>query len=138
MVEKVRYLKFQAPNSPLTFYPNHFSFLQTSEAHGAFTSKKNPLWRDDDLIGRGDPQYADVRAIVDPKVYASDTRPLFLNQSLVSPTMKALEEFSRVGRYVPLRLFNRTFKIYIWRRSYIRLQGWQTRAAMDYAYDYVM
>ena len=52
--------------------------------------------------------------------------------------MKGLEEFSTVAHYVQFRLFGRKFKIYIWRRSYIRLQGWENKAAMDYAYDYVL
>ena len=121
MIERVRWLKFK----PLNYYKNHYSFIQTAENHGAAKRAENKI---DGLIGGGSPWQEDVRAIMDPYVYTS---------GLVHPDVKYLQDEVKMGEFIRFKLFGVQHKIYIWRRTYHRLHGWESKAAMDYVYDYV-
>lgn len=92
---------------PIAYIPNHFAFVQTAERHI------------EGLRDCRDRQAEDVRANLGTAVYL-----------WVSSGMANLQVEEVVGRQTKK-------KRWIWKRVYHRLDGWRTRCAADYAYDYV-
>lgn len=102
---------------PLTaFYPNHHPLVQTREDHVA------------DLLDRASPGLEDALTVFHPGIYGT----------LVSPALATLPEERVKGKKVKFKLFGKTYEWYVWRRTYHQLAGWETRAAADYVYDYVL
>jgi hypothetical protein len=111
--------------SPQTFnyFTHHYPFIQTAENHGyteIFLDER------DDMIGRARPELEDTRAIINPMLYQLD---------VVNPAVKTMQVEFHKGRRIRFPLTRRY--MWLWRRTYHRMQGWQTRSAADYVYDYV-
>lgn len=102
---------------PLTaFFPNHYPLIQTRENHV------------DDLLDRASPELEDVLTVFHGGIYGT----------LVSPALGSLPEQRLKGKKVKFKLFGKPFEWYIWLRTYHQLSGWESRAAADYVYDYLL
>lgn len=111
--------------NPTTFYPNHFAFIQTAENHGG---SRRWFSQEDGLQGGEQPGMEDVRANHDDSIYT-------LN--LVNTSMKDAQVESIRGRAIRFRLGTKRHKIYLWKRTYHRLSGWDSLPAAEYVYRYV-
>jgi uncharacterized protein (TIGR03437 family) len=111
--------------NPYNFRPNHYSFIQTTENHGA---DKRILSGLDELIGREHRSLEDSRSVHGNDIYT---------RGLVSNSLKASEIQMSRGRVVRFKLFGIKYKLYLWKRTYHRFDNYQNRSAADYAYDYV-
>lgn len=100
----------------MSFYPNHFPLVQTRENHTA------------DLLDRASPELEDALTVFHGGIYGT----------LVLPAMASLPEEHLKGKKVSFKLFGKSYDWWIWRRTYHQLSGWETRAAADYVYDYVI
>jgi hypothetical protein len=107
-------------SSPMATYPNHYSFLQSASTHHSFVIG--------DAAG-----VEDVRAIADEAVYT---------RGLVSASLQGMEEEEVRGKKVTFRLQilrqSFSYEWWVWKRTYHRLLGWQTKHADDYVYDFVL
>jgi hypothetical protein len=110
---------------PLDFRPNHFSFIQTTENHGA---DKRILSGLDEMIGRELPSLEDSRSVHGNDIYA---------RGLVKNSLMASEIQQTRGRVIKFKLFGFKYKLYLWKRTYHRFYDYQNRSAADYVYDYV-
>jgi hypothetical protein len=110
-------------NLTLSYFSNHYPFIQTAENHGA-----TQLFLDetDDMIDRQRPEREDSRAVLNPMLYQLD---------LIDPAIKTMQIESQKGlrRRFP---FTRKY-VWLWRRTYHRMTNWETKSAADYVYDYV-
>ncbi len=110
-------------NQPVTFYPNHYAFIQTAENHTKLLFAPK-----DGMKGGEYPNLEDVRANGDYSIYT-------LN--LVDPAMKNSQVESIKGRSIRFKLFGKKHRIYLWKRTYHRLDGWENQPAAEYIYRYV-
>jgi hypothetical protein len=130
---------FQLLPDALTNYPNHYSFVQTAENHGAARRIISGL---DELIGGELPSLEESRAIMSPDVY----KPYYpLNYQyagpsglgLVSNLMRTLVYEHVRGPKVEFDLFHHHYKWYIWKRTYHWLKGTDINPTAQYVYSYV-
>jgi len=130
MIEPVAGYRF----FPTSYYPNHYSFVQTTENHVA---KKYPLFARGELLGGESPQLEDARAILSGTILINGVpKPIY--GTLVDPRIANMQEETVRGKYIEFKLFKRRYKLWIWKRTYHRLSGWQSKSALDYVYDYVL
>ena len=121
MLEPVGYLA--GVFNPLARMDNHYSFLQTSEDH------------DGDLLGENyvpnlepDTRTEETRAISDDRVYSL---------GLVDNAMRSIEYEHVTGTKIEFNFFG-PHSWWIWKRTYHRPVGWDTKLGDDYVYDHVL
>jgi hypothetical protein len=69
-------------------------------------------------------------------VRAIRNRDLY-TRNLINPVIAVMQTEHYKGKRIHFRLFGKNRYVWIWRRTYHQLDNWQTRAAVDYAYDFV-
>jgi uncharacterized protein (TIGR03437 family) len=111
--------------NPFLFRPNHYSFIHTTENHGA---AKRPLSGLDEMIGREKPPLEDSRSVHGNDIYT---------RGLVRDGFRASEAEQTRGKVIKFKLFGHKYKWYIWKRTYHQMIDYQSKSAADYVYDYV-
>jgi hypothetical protein len=140
------YLDYQVPQIPqipaltpwpLSYYKNHYSFLQTAEDHYG-------------LLKGTDPGRPDTSAVLESTVYTKPQYCLPVSDawctSLYTSGTGLLNTAFKTAQYPATRGYSRTFHVpfvtnpikwWIWKRTYHLLNNWQIMGAADYVYEYV-
>lgn len=135
--------------NPLNRYPNFFSFIQSASDHfkgthdqfGGFEGDYygySPLVNDNS----GEKNFEETRVLTDPAVYVPFAMPYGDNQPLLHPqNIPHVHETIRGLRVTfTLKLFKKkwTKSLWVWKRRYHLLDGWQNKRQFDYVYESVL
>lgn len=131
------------PPDPLARYNKHYSFIQSASDHmigpiGIYA--EGGCKNRDYLITAGSFQNnEEVRVITNPAVYQTDARFAGDPQPLVNGSMKtAVTEHMRYKRKRLFTFKGKTKYLYIWRRFYHLLDGYECMDELDYVHQYVV
>lgn len=125
-------------------YPNHFSFIQGAidHSHDGGTDNANK-WPSElsnpasfprrylNYIGLENAE--EMSAVTDNGIYHQFPDTTYL----VHPGFSGQMREYKSGRYIKFRLFGKTRKIWIWKRTYHLLNNWESKASTHYVYEYV-
>lgn len=122
---------------------NHYSFIQGTmdHAHDGGGDSSNP-WPTTTSASASMPRNylnafgsnnEETSAITDPQIY----KKIDASSYLVHPSFAAQLHEYRSGRSIRFRLFGKTRRIWIWKRTYHLLDHWQQMSGTHYAYAYV-
>lgn len=130
---------------PFGRYQNHYSFLQSTGEHGGFEQPgpcylgyftQSAACKNDDKLNNTE----EVRVVTNPYVYAPlpGCAPNDLACApLLSGDVKHMVEEQVKG--LPLcKRWKWCKRIWIWKRVFHRMIGWETKTEADYVYQYVL
>lgn len=135
--------------NPLNRNPNIFSFLQSASDHfkgthnqiGGFNGvsyANSPFY----FTANGERNFEETRVITDAAVYSPFTMPYGDNEPLLRPQNMApvVERIRGLRVTFTVKFFRRrrTRTLWIWKRRYHLLDGWETKRQFDYVYESVL
>jgi hypothetical protein len=135
--------------NPLNRNPNIFSFLQSASDHfkgthdqiGGFNGVSygnSPFY----FTANGERNFEETRVITDAAVYSPFTMPYGDNEPLLRPQNMApvVERIRGLRVTFTVKFFkkSRTRTLWIWKRRYHLLDGWETKRQFDYVYESVL
>jgi SdrD B-like domain len=128
---------------PLRRYTNHYSFIQSASDHmigPVGTYDKGGCKNRDYLVTAGSFQNnEEERVITNPVVYQPDARFAGDPQPLVNSAMKtAVSEEVRSKKKKLFSFKKKTIYLYIWKRYYHLLDGYECMDEVDYVHQYVV
>lgn len=135
--------------NPLNRNPNIFSYLQSASDHFKGTHDQvlgynGVLYGNSPLYdsANGERNFEETRVITDAAVYASYTMPYGDNQPLLQPqNVPAVKERIRGLRVTfTFKVFKKkwTKQLWVWKRRYHLLDGWENKRQFDYVYESVL
>lgn len=134
MVQPVLFRKHPG-SSQQTRLPNHYSFLMAASDHRVGARGLFDTLCYEVTIGSG--RSCTASTMNSEEVPAVDDRYVY-TRGLVNWRFRDAIRESEKGKAIRFRIFGRRFKIWIWKRTYHRLDGWQQKIAPDYVYAYVL
>lgn len=138
--------------SPLNRTPNIFSFLQSASDHFKGTHDRGPavyqgfngvLYANSPNAGAGgERNFEETRVITDDAVYAPVPMPYGDNEPLLRPqnVPPVVERIRGLRVTFTVRFFKKTKTrtLWVWKRRYHLLAGWETKRQFDYVYESVL
>ena len=134
--------------NPLNRNPNIFSYLQSASDHLKGTHDQ-PFGFNGDLYANspnswanGEPNFEETRVITDPAVYAPFAMPYGDNEPLLRPqnVPPVIEKIRGLRVTFTVKFFKKkkTRTLWVWKRRYHLLDGWETKRQFDYVYASVL
>lgn len=132
------------PWDPRRRYPNHYSMIQSIEDHSynGGGDAANPWPSSVGAPASAPRHYLEPRsgwvnneessAVTDAGIF----RQFPDGSYLVKPQFANSVEIVK-GKSIKFRLFRRTHKVWLWKRTYERLAGWETKQSSHYVYEFV-
>jgi hypothetical protein len=139
--------------SPLNRTPNIFSFIQSASDHFKGTHDHGPqgiyagfngVWYANSPYAafNGEHNFEETRVITDTAVYAPVPMPYGDNEPLLRPqnVPPVIEKIRGLRVTFTVRFFKKTKTrtLWVWKRRYHLLAGWETKRQFDYVYESVL
>ena len=127
-------------------WPNHYSMIQSVADHsydgGGDGYDRNP-WPSAEYQPASAPRHylntvnfsdntEESSAVTDAGIYQQDWDGTYLVKPEFGESVEVVK-----GKRIKFRLFRKTRYIWLWKRSYERLKGWETKQDSHYVYEFV-
>lgn len=136
MVQQVHSPVAKAGADSLSRWPGHHTFLIAAADHMSPVFEPHDTFCYEETLGTGIAcagtrmdNNEEVRVVTTPDVYIG---------GLVHPSYQNVVQETVRGRVVKFKLFGKKYKWWIWKRTYHRMAGWESKTAADYVRDYVL